>query len=130
MRMIAWASLLPALVRLVPLATLAPRLWQEPFGDETGRADRVVALALAIYGRRRPLRDNCLARSLLTYHFLSPASASVSLVVGVRRGFAGVDGHVWVTLEDRPVHESLVSLAEFHPVVVFGLGGCADYGDD
>ena len=121
-RMISWALVLPAVARLVPLASLAPRLWREPREPAEGTAARVVALTAAIYGRRRPLRNNCLVRSLLAYRFLAEAGADPRLLVGVRRG-THIDGHVWVTVMDRPIHESLASLAEFRPVVVFASHG-------
>ncbi len=125
--MIAWAVVLPALARLLPLPSLVRRLWHEKASDnQERRAERVLALAQAIYGRRRPLRDNCFFRSLLTYRFLAEASADPRLVVGVRRGEGGVDGHVWVMLRERPVHENSVSLAEFSPLLVFGPLGRAE----
>jgi hypothetical protein len=126
MRMIAWALVLPALARLVPLASLAPRVWHESGASEARRAERVIVLAHAIYGRRRPLRNDCLSRSLLTYRFLAEVRADPRLVVGVRRAGGGVDGHVWVTLGGRLVNESWVSLAEFRPIVVFGPRGRAE----
>jgi hypothetical protein len=119
--MIAWALVLPALARLLPLPSLVRRLWHEKASEhQERRAERVLALARAIYGRRRPLRDNCLFRSLLTYRFLAEASADPRLVVGVRRCGSGIDGHVWVMLRERPVHENSASLAEFRPVLIFG----------
>jgi Transglutaminase-like superfamily len=119
--------MLPALARLVPLRSLVRRLWREQARElQERRAERVLALARAIYGRRRPLRNNCLFRSLLTYRFLAEANADPRLVVGVRRGGSGIDGHVWVMLRERPVHESSASLAEFRPVLIFGPLGRAE----
>lgn len=130
-RMITWALVLPALARLVPLSSLARWLWHEKASEaEERHVERVVMLARAIYGRRRPLRDNCLSRSLLTYRFLAEASADPRLVVGVRRSGSGVDGHVWVTLRDDPVHESSASVAEFRPVLVFGPHGRAERAEE
>jgi transglutaminase superfamily protein len=126
MRMLAWALLLPVLARTMPLATLAPRLWRESRRTEARRAARVIVLSGAIYGRRRPLRDNCLVRSLLAYRFLAEADADPRLVVGVRPGRSSVDGHVWVTVRNLPVHESRASLQEFRPLVVFGRRGRAE----
>jgi hypothetical protein len=125
--MIAWALALPALARLLPLPSLVRQLWHEKASEHSDRrTERVLMLARAIYGRRLPLRDNCLSRSLLTFRFLAEAGTDPRLVVGVRRGGSGIDGHVWVMLGERPVHENSASLAEFRTVLVFGRSGRAE----
>lgn len=125
--MIAWALVIPVLARLFPLPSLARRLWHQKNRKlQKRQTERVLTLAGAIYGRRRPLRDNCLFRSLVTYRFLAEASADPRLVLGVRHSEGSIDGHVWVTLQEGPVHESSASLAEFQPVLVLGPWGRAE----
>jgi len=128
LRMIGWALVLPALTRLVPLPSLSRWLWL--VGKRRRRrqdARRVIALARAIYGRKRPLRDNCLVRSLLTYRFLAECNADAGLVVAVRHG---VDGHVWITLAGRPVLEDPASLAQFKPILIVGSDGRSERIDE
>ena len=120
LRMLGWALVLPVLTRLVPLPALARWLWRGARRRSAGDVERVAALARTIYGRKRPLRDNCLARSLLTYRFLSESNADVRLVVAVR---PGVEGHVWVTLDGRPVLEDAAALAQFQPILIVGKEG-------
>jgi len=120
-RMMGWALILPPLTRLVPLPRLTRWLWS--VGQDRIRPhdpERVAFLGRAIYGRKRPLRDNCLVRSLLTYRFLAEADADVRLVVAVRPGMAG---HVWVTLGNRPLLEDEAALAAFEPLFVVGRYG-------
>jgi hypothetical protein len=121
LRMIGWALVLPVLARLVPLPSLVRWLWRGRTPRRRAQdVGRVALLARTIYGRKRPLRDNCLARSLLTYRFLSESNADVRLVVAVR---PGVEGHVWVTLHGQPVFEDAASLARFQPILVYGSEG-------
>ncbi|MBA3735457.1 MAG: lasso peptide biosynthesis B2 protein [Actinobacteria bacterium] len=130
-RMIAWALALPPLTRLVSISALTSRLWSKRVTQaRAGHVERVVHLTRAIYGARRPLRDNCLSRSLLTYRFLAKAGADPRLVVGVRRGADYLDGHVWVVLGGSPVHECADSVEGFRKVLVFGPRGRPESPDD
>jgi Transglutaminase-like superfamily len=120
-RMTGWALVLPLLTRLVSFPRLAR--WLSRAAQRRTRPhdpERIARLGRAIYGRRTPLRDNCLGRSLLTYRFLAEADADVRLVVAVRQG---IHGHVWVTLGDRPLLEDETALAAFEPLFVVGRDG-------
>ena len=122
--MILWSAALPLLKRIVPLRRLARLMSGRPAARRQSDAvARVERLATAIYGRRVPLRDNCLERSLLVYHFLSLAGAEPRLTVGVRKGEETLDGHVWVVADGRLVADQHASLQEFTPLVIFGAGG-------
>lgn len=128
LRMLAWSLVLPLLKYVVPLPLLARLMWSRRGGEpQPWREERVAALAARI-ARRRPLpnRDNCLERSLLIYRFLSRLNAEPRLIAGVRRGDAGVIGHVWVTVGGEPVGESLAALEQYAPIAVFGAAGVRD----
>ena len=72
---------------------------------------------------RRP-PANCLERSLGAYRLLCRAGASPALVVGMRRGSrTGVDGHVWVVVDGRPLAEDETFLAGFGRVLAFDASG-------
>ena len=92
-------------------------------GDEELR--REVESFLRQSGRlpRRP-PANCLERSLGAYRLLCRAGASPALVVGMRRGSrTGVDGHVWVVVDGRPLAENETFLAGFGRVLAFDASG-------
>jgi hypothetical protein len=73
--------------------------------------------------RPRPARDNCLERSLVTYRFLGRLGAGPELVVGVGSEGEATVGHVWVTVDGRPVHDEPQSLDAYETVVVFDSDG-------
>jgi hypothetical protein len=63
-------------------------------------------------------QDNCLERSLVAYRFLGRAGASPQLVIGVARDERGVRGHAWVTVDGRPIGESVPG--NFEVMMTFG----------
>jgi hypothetical protein len=84
---------------------------------------RIARVARLIYrGRRGTFPNNCLERSLVTYRYLGRAGADPELVVAVRRGAEGVDGHVWVTVGGMSVHEEPAELEPYVPVLRFAGG--------
>lgn len=124
-RMTAWAPSLPLLKRTLPLPRLVSLMdarSRRPTRD-LELEGRIARMARLLYrGRPGTFRDNCLERSLLTYRFLGRAGADPELVVAVRKGEEGVRGHVWVTVEGRPVHEEPADLAPYVPVMSFRGG--------
>lgn len=130
LRMAAWSIALPALKHVVPLRTLVKLAWA---GSKTRRTRvrerRIVRLSGALPRLRLPHRHaNCLERSLLAYRFLAEANADPTLVVGVARAESGVQGHAWVLVDGRPVHEDEASLRSFVPLIEFGREGRATGG--
>jgi len=112
---------LPVLKRTLPLPRLVRLMWlpqrvseRDPEREE--RTTRVVArLARASGG-------NCLARSLVLYRYLSRMDADPRLVVGMARPDAFL-GHVWVTVDSRPLLETPETLAGYEEVTAFGDQG-------
>jgi hypothetical protein len=125
LRMSAWRIVLPGLKFLVPLPKLVRLVAAPPRRSTRSPAEerRIVRSALLLYRDQSVLRDNCLERSLLTYRFLTRANASPRLVVGMRKGEAGMLGHAWVTVDGHPVQESAESVAEMTPMMSFGADG-------
>lgn len=128
LRMLGWAVVLPALKARMPLERLVALMWTDartgaPRRDPA-RERQVVRLAelshRAVSGGRR---DNCLERSLIAYRHLASRNAAPLLVVGARPGSAGVEGHVWVTVDGNPVHDQPEEIATYEPLTVFGAGG-------
>jgi hypothetical protein len=126
LRMAAWTPVLPVLKRVLPLPRLvglmAPR--GRSLERDLRREERIAAIARRLY-RTRPIthRDNCLERSLVAYRFLSRAGAEPMLVVGFRREVKDIHGHVWVTVDDVPVHDAPAELAAYETVTAFGSDG-------
>jgi hypothetical protein len=127
-RMLAWAVILPALTRRLSLDRLAAVMWSAARGDarrEPARERRVALLTRAshraVTGGRR---DNCLERSLLAYRHLSAVNARPVLLVGARSAADGtVEGHAWVTVDGKPVHDRPEDLATYVPLAAFGVHG-------
>ena len=70
-------------------------------------------------------RDNCLEKSLLTFHYLPPGERGGYRLV---LGFRGLDrkappGHAWLTVDGVPVHDTPESLADLTPLVSFDESG-------
>jgi hypothetical protein len=128
LRMLGWAVVLPVLKARMPLERLVALMWADA---RDGRSDRnpdrerqVVRLAeLSHRAVTAGHRDNCLERSLIAYRHLAARNAAPLLVVGARPGSAGVEGHVWVTVDGRPVHDMPEEIATYEPLTVFGAGG-------
>lgn len=125
LRMALWAGVLPLLKFGLPLPRLvrllSPRRSRGP--RDPAREKEVVALARALYRRDRRNRDKCLERSLVTYRYLVSAGASPWLHVGMRREDEAMTGHVWVTLDGEPVHDSRDLLADLVAVLAFDPAG-------
>ena len=62
---------------------------------------------------------NCLARSLVLYRYLSRADADPRLVVGMAKPDEYL-GHVWVTVDGRPLLETPETLRGYEEVTTFG----------
>lgn len=124
-RMAGWRLAMPVLKWALPLPGLVRLMWPEGrrSASEADR-QRIVTLVHALYGPRGGrLLDNCLERSLVTYRFLAEAGADPQLVVAVSDARGAVRGHVWVTVDGKPMREDDEPLEEFVPMVSFGRGG-------
>jgi hypothetical protein len=126
-RLFLWSLALPILKRLLPLEALVRVAWAAP---RTSRRRpelerRVVRLAHAVWARSPAGRsdDNCLERSLAVYRFLSRLNADPELVAGVRKDGSELVGHVWVTVDGKPLGEAAAELGEYAPMIVFGARG-------
>jgi Transglutaminase-like superfamily len=124
-RMAFWAAGAPLLKRLLPLPRLV-RLFassREPGARDRGREQRVIAGVVRLY-RSGLIRqgDNCLERSLVTYRYLGAVHADPELVVGMSRLEKGA-GHVWVTVDGNPVHDTAETLDGMERVVAFAADG-------
>ncbi len=120
-RLWAWAVVLRPLKHVVPLGTLVrlararpARVRSEPFE----RSLEAYLNARETFPRRAPA--NCLERSLGAYRLLCEAGARPELVVGLRRMPDGrLDGHVWITVDGRPLAEAAGSLDGFVTMVSY-----------
>jgi hypothetical protein len=126
-RLFLWSFALPILKRLFSLETLVRVVW---VGPRTGRRRpdlerRVVRLAHAVWARSPAGRgdENCLERSLAVYRFLSRLNADPELVAALRKDGSNLVGHVWVTVEGKPLGEVAAELDEYTPMIVFGARG-------
>ncbi len=121
-RLWAWAALVRPLKYAVPLATLV-RLAHTRSGAQARSLEferRLEAYlgATGSFPRRAP--GNCLERSLGAYRLLCAAHAAPTLVVGVRRSDAsGVEGHVWVVVDGRPLAERPGEVTTYTQILTF-----------
>lgn len=123
-RLWAWALVLRPLKHVVPLGTLVRRVHGVPRRRGSGRFEEELEAWLEARGRfPRRAPANCLERSLAAYHLLTTAGARPEIIVGVRRSGDAVEGHVWVTLDGRPLAESPEFLEQFAPVIVYDADG-------
>jgi len=122
-RMIGWAARLPVTKRRVPLIELVERA--APAHNDRPARNAELAIALARWIYRIPVfQDNCLEKSLLTFHYLPAGEGGYRLVLG----FRGLDGkappgHAWLTVDGVPVHDTPESLADLTPLVAFDENG-------
>ena len=134
LRMLAWASALPALKHMVALERLVRLVQRNGAGRlrDRIREDQIITFARWACRFTRVSRDgNCLERGLLAYRFLGAANAAPSLVVGVARSSGGnIRGHAWVLVDGQPAGESPASLADFATVVTFDAKGAPISGKD
>jgi hypothetical protein len=120
-RIFGWSLVLPIAKRTLPFLRLVrlmrPRTHAAQRDPE--REATIVSLAAWVFKTRPPgARDNCLERGLVAYRYLSRVGAGAELVIGVAKGTEGVEGHAWVTVDGRPVHDSSATLANFEPILV------------
>jgi hypothetical protein len=125
-RIFVWSLVLPIAKRTIPLPQLV-RLMR-PRGRtaqrDPEREAAIGSLTSWVFRTRPPsARDNCLERGLVAYRYLSRAGASPELVVGVAKEVHRLQGHVWVTVDGRPVHDSPSTLAPFEPIFVVRSDG-------
>lgn len=124
LRTIGWICILPLLKRTVPLPRLVRLMWLSPHSVERNveRERRTIR----IVGRlSRASGGNCLERSLIVYRYLARAGADPRLVVGISKPGEFL-GHVWVTVDGRPMLESPESLRGYTELVTFRAGGAQE----
>ena len=68
---------------------------------------------------------NCLERSLILYRYLARANADPRLVVGMSKAHEFL-GHVWVTVDGRPLLDTPETLRAYTVVVRFGARGAQE----
>jgi hypothetical protein len=95
-------------------------MWLSPHGaardpEREQRTIRVVARLSRTSG------GNCLERSLVLYRYLARANADPHLVVGMAKPDEYL-GHVWVTVDGRPLLETSETLGGYTEVVSFRVG--------
>ena len=88
--MLVWVLPLPAL-----LALLTPRLRKER--SDPAELERAVALTGLVLRRHPLVRATCLVRSLVLYRLLRGRGVPATIVFGVRRSVAGLEGHAWLS---------------------------------
>ena len=126
LRVWLWAAIIRPLKHIVPLPALVR--FARPLTSSSGAAHRdAVERRLERYLTERgrfPARPpgNCLERSLAVYRLLCSVGADVRLVVGLRPGDRGVDGHVWVVLDGQPFAEA-GDVASYASVLAFDARG-------
>jgi hypothetical protein len=125
LRMLAWAAVLPPLKFALPLPRLVRLLSSKrDVVRRPQREARTSELASLLYrSSRADLGDNCLERSLVTYRYLGRLGAEPSLVVAVATAQRDVIGHVWVSVDGRPVHDAPEFVARFVPILLFDPNG-------
>jgi transglutaminase superfamily protein len=130
-RMLAWSAVLPIGKRVLPLPRLVQLLLPRARARERDRRREAAIESLSewVFKSRPPsVRDNCLERGLVAYRYLVRAGADPTLVVGMPRTPGG-HGHVWVSVDGTPVHDSAEQLAQFEPVLAFASDGTLVLGD-
>ena len=121
-RMAGWVAVLPAALRMLPVARVARLV--EPASRASRVHDRdperLVALSQRVTAllSRRP-EQRCLVRSLVLYRFLLRAGLAPELQVGFERTEAGVRGHAWVCVDGVAVTDSQARLATLTPAMTF-----------
>lgn len=120
-RTVGWMGVLPLLKRALPLTRLTRFMWLSPRASER-HAEREQRTIQVVARVSRSSGGNCLERSLILYRFLSRANADPCLVVGMARPDEYL-GHVWVTVDGRPLLETPETLRGFEVVTAFGGEG-------
>jgi hypothetical protein len=124
-RLWLWAAVVRPLKHVVTLGTLVHLFHRRPrSAPQPEQVRQQLESLLRRKGRlltRAPA--NCLERSLGAYRLLCAAGAAPEIVVGIRRGAGGgVEGHVWVVVDGRPLAEDEAFLAGFARVLAFDAG--------
>jgi transglutaminase superfamily protein len=122
----AWAASLRILKHVVPFEALVRFVHTNPRRERSEDVERRLEAYMAsnrAFPRRAP--GNCLERSLGAYRLLCAAGSRPDIVVGVRRGTGGVplEGHVWLTIDGRPIAERSEFLETFSVVVTYDAMG-------
>ena len=125
-RLWTWAALLRPLKYAVPLATLVQlahtRAGARGRSLEFERRIEAYLDATGRFPRRAP--GNCLERSLGAYRLLCAANAGPTLVVGLRQSDTlGVEGHVWVVVDGRPLAERPSLVSTYTQILTFDPDG-------
>ena len=99
-------------------------MWLSPRGParDPSREERTIRVVARL---SRTSGGNCLERSLVLYRYLARASADPRLVVGMARPDEYL-GHVWLTVDGRPLLETHETLGPYTEVVRFGRGGAQE----
>jgi len=131
LRVWAWAAILRPLKHVVPLGTLVVLVRAQ--GRARKRSPEFEQRLEAYLSASGPFPfkppGNCLERSLAAYRLLGAAKAEPALVVGVRPvAGGGVEGHVWVRVDGRPLAEHPDRLRAFTPIVIFDAAGRREPG--
>jgi hypothetical protein len=120
--MAGWVAVLPAALRMLPVARVARLV--EP-SRSTSRAhdrdpERLVALSQRVTAllSRHP-EKRCLVRSLVLYRFLLRAGFAPELQVGFERTGTGLRGHAWVRVDGVIVTDTQAQLAALTPAMTF-----------
>jgi hypothetical protein len=129
-RMLGWSLVLPLLKRTVPLPGLVLMLHSgaSVTARDPAREEAVADISEWVFrSRPRKTRDNCLERALVTYRYLCRAGAEPTIVVGMAKrdqlGRAQLAGHVWVTVDGRPVHDDPQRMEGFAALAAFAADG-------
>lgn len=102
-RMVAWRLTLPLLKRVVSTERLIRLLASQ---GPRNRHRELEVFLVRLAGRLwRTSPGPCLERSLALYHELGRLGARPELVCGMGRDHAGLVGHAWVVVDERPVFE-------------------------
>jgi len=115
---------LPLLKRVLPLPRLVRFMWLPAHASDRHR-ERELRTAHLVRRLCRTSGGNCLERSLILYRYLARANADPRLVVGMGKPDEFL-GHVWVTVDGRPLLDSPETLRGYTAVVRFGAGGAQE----
>jgi hypothetical protein len=118
---LGWMCVLPVLKRTLPLPRLVRLMWVSPRDPERDpeREKRVIRVVARL---SRASGGNCLERSLILYRYLSRVDADPRLVIGMAKPDMYL-GHVWVTVNGRPLLETPETLRGYEEVTAFDSEG-------
>lgn len=125
-RIFGWAAFVRLAKYAMPLTTLVQIVTpaSQPGTRDPHREQRIARFADWASRIVRPTtRGNCLERSLVAYRYLVRAHADPRLVIGFRRGDAGVLGHAWVLVDGQPLSDSPATVAEYQVAMSFDAAG-------